>query len=215
MQVSPFVASMYAWEFKRVNLDGKSTTDDSGDNSVLIVEVSDTVDGSGRNLLHRPQNDSGNSVTGIEAGDTAFNLTLMPEYNLRRNGPILHTGTHLMDNTDLHFQSAQQNDKVISKLHALLPTVTANASIPVSSLDAPLFLPIPFEFDTAVPSDFKDAVENNPYGRVQFIVIHPKTDKRIALAGFIDEVMIKPGNNGVCSWKLFAAPDTDLTDLIF
>lgn len=211
-RVSPFVASMYSWENKRSNLKNTSK-DDAGDSSVMIVEVSGSVDSSGRQLLYRPQNT--NFLSGILAGDTAFNLTLMPEYNLRRNGALLHTGVHLMDGTNLTFQQADQNKSVVSKLEPGLPTVTASANIPISSLPAPLFLPIPFEFDTPVPVDFKNRIEANPYGRINFLIRNPRTGRIVSLGGFADDVNIKPGRNMVCQWKLWACPDTNLADLDF
>jgi hypothetical protein len=208
--ISPFIASMYEWEYIRANLSEKNTTDDAGDNNILVVEVNGQ-NASGQYLLYRPQNMLGNSVTGLVAGDTAFNLTLLPKYNLLRNGPRNHTALHLMDNTSLKFQSADQNTEVQTKITG--STIVEKSDVPVSSMPAPLFLPIIFQFETPVPPEFHALINNNPYGRINFRVRHPLTNELLTFGGFIDEVNIKPADRSVCQWKLLAAPDTDLDKL--
>jgi hypothetical protein len=205
--ISPYVASIVTHEYVRANLGGKKTTDSNNDNDTFIAEVSGIINSNGEYLLARQQNSLGNSMTGMLAGATAYNLSLTPKRNLLRNAPLIHTALHLLDNTILSFQTADQNAQMQSKIDAT-GLVIEKASIPVSVLDAPLFLPIIFQFETAVPTNISTLIEANPYGKIQF------SYNGHTYTGFILEVGIRPADNAVYTWKLLASPTTDLSKLI-
>jgi hypothetical protein len=219
--ISPFIASMYVEEYMRANLSGKNTTDTKTDNDTFLIEVNDnpssvTVNTGSAPIsaytLARKQNAGGsNFITGLISAVRAFNGGVTTKRNLLRNGPRLHVPFHLQDSTVLTFQTTDKNAEVISNLGS--GTIIEKANVPVSSLPAPLFLPIVFQFTTEVPVDLPALIANNPYGRINFTVRN-RRGKLIHLGGFIDEVGIKPADNAVYQWKLLACPDSNLSELI-
>lgn len=214
--VTPYRDDMYGIEFARANLLDKKTTDSKNDNDTFCVEVAGTptnVTITGPNAfsgtaypLARLQNVAGNSAAGLIAGDKAFNLGQTPKRKFFRNGARLHTTLHQQDAKTIVFKTTDKNDGLVSNLGS--GTISEKANVPVSALDAPLFLPILFTFETKVPTDLPTLIANNPYGKIQFSYMGN------TYQGFIDEVGIKPADNAVYTWKLLAAPDTDLTTLI-
>lgn len=206
--VSEYIASMYTWEYVRGNLSKKSTTDSSNDNDIFLAELSGQINAAGQWLLARRQNDPGNSVTGLVAEETAFNLGLLPKRNLFRNGPRIRTGLHLQESSMLTFQSIEQNSKVTTRLSALGVLVEA-LSEQISRFGAPPFLPIFMEFTAPIPRDFMARMRDKPYGRIPFL------DRRgNALAGFAHEIVVKPGTKEASNWKLLCSPSVDLSKLV-
>lgn len=206
--VSPFVASIVTHEYLRANLGGKKTTDSSSDNDICIAEISGATNGPfGTYTLARAQNSAGGTVQNILAGSTAYNLALTPKRNLLRNGPFIRTALHLLDNTLLTFQTADQNAELVSKLGSFAQVIE-KADVPVNSLGSPLFLPIIFTFETQVPMDIAALIDAQPYGKIAF------TWQGKSFSGFILEAGIKPADNAIYTYKLLAAPDTNLSNLI-
>lgn len=209
---SHYRADMYGIEFTRYNLSGKKTTDSESDNDIFLVETKPVIGSSGAYDLARPQNDFGNSATGVIDPTTAFNLSLSPKRNLLRNSPLISVATHLMSGA-LKFRTSDKNEYLVSKLSNSVGILAENADVPITSLGDPLFLPILFVFETEVPTDIAALIEANPYGRIEFKWRNKKTGELIDQAGFIYEVGIHPADNAVYTWKLLACPDTDLSKL--
>lgn len=204
---SPFVASVVTQEYIRANLGGKKTTDSGSDNDICLAEISGQQNGPfGTFTLARQQNDPGGAIQNMLAGSTAYNLSLTPKRNLYRNAPFIATALHLL-NADLTFQTADQNADLISKLGSLA-AVVEKADVPVNSLGSPLFLPIIFTFETQVPTDIAALIDAQPYGKIAFIC------RGKSFSGFILEAGIKPADNAIYTYKLLAAPDTNLSNLI-
>lgn len=214
--VTPYRADMYGIEFIRANLANKKTTDAKSDNDTFVIEVeaspvSKTIPFQGTTLtafaypLARLQNAAGNSVTGLIAGNKAFNLALSPKRNFLRNGAAIRVVTHQQDNKTITFQTTDKNAEMASNLGS--GNIVEKAPVPVSSLPAPLHLPGYFKFRTKVPDDFAATVNANPFGLIKFPV--RLKGKRHILAGFIYHVSAKDATDEACSWTLLPSPETD------
>lgn len=216
--VAPYRADIYGIESIRVNLTDKKSTDANSDNDVFVVEAADSVTTQTVNgvsvtgyLPRRPQNNAGNSATGLIDGSKAYNLSLSPKRNLLRNGPLIRTAVYQQDGKIITYQINDKNSALTSNLGS--GTIVEKANVPVSSLSAPLFLPILFQFETAVPENLPELIAGNPYGRINFTVV--LKGRAVEFGGFISEVSVKPATNAVCQWSLIACPDTNLGDLVY
>lgn len=210
--VSDFIASMYTIEYVRANLGKKTTTDSDKDNDIFLAELSGTVNSAGQWLLSRRHAEPGGSVSGLIAGETAFNLGLLPKRNLLRNGPRVRLAAHQMDSTSLTFQSIDQNAEVTSKLGASSALVVEKLSeIMKAFADLP-FLPIDLEFRAPVPRDWLRVASATPYGVVPFDLI--RHGRKIRVEAFINESIVKTGNREATVWKMLPTADTDLLALV-
>lgn len=215
--VAPYRNDMYGIEFHRANLADKPTTDSKNDNATFVLEVTDNASvvtltdpspafNGNAYGLRRLQNNSGNSVSGLIAGDRAFNLSLTPKRNLIRNGALIHSALHQQDSKTIKFQTTDKNPSLVSNLGS--GAIKESDDVLVSSLAAPLFLPMIFQFETDVPGDLSALITANPYGKIGF------SYRGSQYYGFILEVGIRPADNAVCTWKLLATPSNDLSKLI-
>ena len=209
-KLSTYRADSYGIEFTRYNLTNKKNTDSESDNDVFLIESRQTINVGGGYELARLQNLPGNSATGILQPATAYNLSLSPKRNLFRNAPMISTAMHLVSGS-LTFQTADKNQNLISQLGSGI--VIESSDVFIGALDAPLFLPIYFTFETQVPINMPELIAATPYGRIN-LKWRNRKQELISLGGFITEVGIKPADNSIYTYKLLAAPDTDLSKLI-
>lgn len=211
--VSPFTASMYAWEYMRLVLRGKTSQDDTRDNDLFLIEVDPTPNPDGTYNPYRPQNQANCYVQNLEADETAFNLTLMPEYNLRRKSGEVK-GTMYLSNSFLQFQRADQNMAVISKLDDTLPEIAANGNLPTADMEGAYQLPLLFKFKHPVDGDLDTPVDFARFALIQFDYADSYSSKVKTTSGFIEKITVVNGNNSVSEWVLKAGPETDLTQLM-
>jgi hypothetical protein len=173
---------------------------------VFLAEISGQLNSAGQYLLARRQNEPGNSVSGLVAGNTSFNLGLLPKRCMQRNSPRVRAGLHLQDDTYITFQNLDQNSRVASKLSAT--QVVERLSELVSSFGPMPFLPIRMEFVAPPPDDFLRLVEANPTGRIPFE--RELYGQRVPLAGFIDQAIVNLGTREATNWSLICSPSVDL-----
>lgn len=198
---APYRTDPYGIEFTRINLDGKSTTDNESDNDVFIINIADN--GSGGYILNRPPY---SAITGVRAGSSIFNTELSPARCLIANGSFLHIGMDLLDAGQLTFQTTEKNAALSTTLDGV--TITENQNFPISSLAAKLFLPKVFEVDCRVPINIVDLIEANPYGKIQFKWLGN------TYRGYIMEAAQQAATNAQQTFKLIASTDNDMTKLI-
>lgn len=212
--VSPWRADMYGIEFTRINLDGLDTTDNSADDDIffLVCKSQPLTDDDGEYYeLYRA---AGSTISGLIAGDTAFNIEISPKRNLLRHGNYLHGILDKLEGASLKFQTTSKND-TLSVTYPAPPipgaqpvTITEADDVPISKLPAKLYLPYVIEFNTIVPKGVKQLFDANPRGLVKF------SWKGEEFTGFILDCSIKPSFNEAQTWKLIAGPNNDMTKLI-
>ena len=203
--VSKYRADMYGIETQRANLDGKLTTDSSSDNDVFLIDLTTSL-ANGAFNLNRPQNNPGNSASGLIEPATAENLTLTPERCFYRNGPLVHMITKLLEGQNITYQISDKNSSLISNLGT--GTITEAADVPISNLAAPVFSPHYITFKKSL-DNINDLMASYPKGYFRL------TWQGDEYKGFIEDVGVNPGNMDVYQFILLAHPDTDLTKYVF
>jgi hypothetical protein len=197
--VSVYRADCYGIEFTRLNLDGKTTTDNDSDNDVFMIHIEDAPQGDGLYHLDRSLNAG---AAGLLSPATVFNLYLTPARALRRNGDYIRSLFYKLESRYLTFQTADKNDDVVAG------GITENADVQVASLSPALFSCNYLEFETKVPIDTLELLRANP------LKAFAGTWAGFSFVGIPDKISVQPGDNGAQTFKLLAAPTQDFTPLI-
>jgi hypothetical protein len=197
--VSVYRKDCYGIEFTRLNLDGKTTTDNKSDNDVFMIHIEDDPQPDGTWKLDRFYNAG---ATGLLTPSTVFNLYLTPARAIRRNGNYIRSLFYKLDHKYLKFQTTDKNDQVVAG------GITENADIQIASLDAPLFSCNYLEFETKVPINLLELLKANP------LKAFTGTWAGFSFVGIPEKISVQPGDNGAQTYKLLASPATDLTQLI-
>lgn len=207
--VSKIIASMYEIELTRINLDGKTTTDDENDSRSFFLHVEKTATaGTGDEpaiyyKLLRPVYDS---VTGLISPSTAFNMELHPELCLRRHGNFLRSVFYWQDSKDLVRETSKKNDKVV--VIKAGQTYIGNKNIRISTLDPALFIPIIFKVEGPMPMSIIDTMDAGPDGTFSFLYGDD------TYYGFPMEVGIQPATRATQETTLLCSPQTNINQLI-
>lgn len=197
--VSVYRKDCYGFEFIRINLDGKTTTDDKGDNDVFMVHIEDNPWADGKFRLDRNLNAG---TTGLLTPTTVFNLYLTPARGIRRNGNYIRSLFYKLDAKYLKFQTTDKNSAVVCQ------GITENADIQIASLDAPLFSCNYLEFETKVPVNLFELLNANP------LKAFTGTWAGFSFVGIPVKTSTQPGDNAAQTFQLLAGPAVDLTQLI-
>jgi hypothetical protein len=197
--VSVYRKDCYGIEFTRINLEGKTTTDDKGDNDVYMIHIEDNPQSDGFYHYDRSLNAT---ASGLLTPSTVFNLYLTPARGIRRNGNYIRSLFYKMDSKYLTFQTADKNKALVAG------GIVENADIQIASLDAPLFSCNYLEFETKVPYNLFEILNASP------LKAFTGTWAGFSFVGIVDKISMQPGDNAAQTFKLLASPSTDLTQLI-
>lgn len=197
--ISVYRKDCYGIEFTRLNLDGKTTTDNESDNDVFMIHIEDAPQADTFYHLDRSLNAG---ATGLLTPSTVFNLYLTPARGIRRNGNYIRSLFYKLDAKYLKFQTTDKNSAVVCQ------GITENADIQISSLDAPLFSCNYLEFETKVPVNLFELLNANPLKA--FI----GTWAGFSFVGIPVKISMQPGDSAAQTFQLLASPTTDLLPLI-
>lgn len=194
---SIYRADAFGIEFTRINLENRTTTDSSSDDSVFMVVINNALQ------LSRP---AYSSITGV-VNNTIFNTELSPKNSLYEHGNYIRIGLDKLEAGYLKYQSnSSKNAGLSTTLNGV--TVTEKADVQIATLATPLFLPHIFQFDTEVPMNIVDLIETDPFGLFSF-----EWESR-TYTGFILEASQQPAMNPAQTFKLLASINNDLSKLI-
>lgn len=199
---SVYRADAYGIEFLRINLEGKSTTDNDSDNDVFFVYANATpeIDGS-----YKPFTNG--TVTGVSAGNTFYNWYISPKRNLRRWGSFIRSVYYNNSGYQIRFTESEKNANVTTVVSG--ESVTENSNIFMSELDQPYFIPMYAEFDTNLPNDLWQYFNNAVYGYGEFMF------KGYVFNGFFMEAEVELALNSPRRFKLLLTTDNkNLLNLI-
>lgn len=197
--ISVYRKDCYGIEFTRLNLDGKTTTDNDSDNDVFMIHVEDAPQIDGLYHLDRSLNAG---ATGLLTPSTVFNLYLTPARGIRRNGNYIRSLFYKLEHKYLKFQTTDKNNAVVAG------GITENADIEIASLDAALFSCNYLEFETKVPYNLFEILNASP------LKAFAGTWAGFSFIGIPVKVSVQPGDNASQTFQLLASPATDLTTLI-
>lgn len=197
--VSVYRKDCYGIEFTRLNLDGKTTTDNDSDNDVFEIHIEDAPRGDGFYHLDRSLNVG---ATGLLTPSTVFNLYLTPARAIRRNGNYIRSLFYKLDAKYLTFQTTDKNDAVVAS------GITEKADIQISSLTTALFSCNYLEFETKIPVNTFDLLNANP------LKAFKGTWAGWPFVGIPNKISMQPGDNASQTFQLLAGPSVDFTPLI-
>lgn len=197
--ISVYRKDCYGIEFTRLNLDGKTTTDDDSDNDVFMIHIRDFQQINGTWLLDRSLNVG---ATGLLTPSTVFNLYLTPARGIRRNGNYIRSLFYKLDAKYLKFQTTDKNNAVVAG------GITENADIQIASLDPALFSCNYLEFEVGLKFNPFDLLALNP------LKAFAGTWAGFSFVGIPNKISFQPGDNAPQTFQLLASPLTDLTQLI-
>jgi hypothetical protein len=227
--ISPIRCDMYGIELVRVNLEGKTLSDSSSDNDVFAIHKNEDSSGNFNllnqttgaivstpyYLLYRTPIVAGTwEIQNISSPETAYNILFSPQRSLFRNGAYFRSLLKLNDANSLNFQLSGMNNvgnlKMITYTNGALDFNEGGAVL-ISDLcpdEDLLFQPVIFEFETKEVINLYNLIEDNPYNYITFTYLDNQ------YAGFIISAKSKPVIRGTTQFKLLAAPNTTLTNLI-
>jgi len=207
--VSKYKASMYEIETLRRNLDGKTTTDNSDDNTVFFLHVENTpTAGTGGQpaTYYKLLRNVYDSVTGLIDPATAFNLELHPELCLQRHGNFIRSIFFWLDGTNLTRQTSDKNDKVVIIKNG--QTYVGKKDYLVGSFAPAIFIPLQFQIETPMPNDTIDVMDAGPNGTFIY------TYNGLSYYGFPMELSIQPVDKPAQETIMLCSPLTNLNNLI-
>lgn len=207
--VSKIRGSMYEIELTRINLDGRTTTDDSNDNSPFFLHVEKTATigtGTEPSTFYKLLREIYTSISGIIDPATAFNIGISPKRCLIAHGNYLRSIFYGMEGGKLIFQTSDKNSELITIKDGT--TISEKGDIVIGELEAPLFIPLEFKFTSPMAANIIEVMEAGPDGTFSF------TYDGATLYGFPLEVGIQPANRPAQETTLLCSPQTDLTKLI-
>lgn len=203
---SPWRADPYGIEFLRINLDGKTTTDDSSDNDVFMINIETQLTVVGSDQYYKLYRPVFTSITGVLDTEGIFNVLLSPKMGLLNNGPLLHFLLDGLDTGVIHLDNADKNKELATTLAGV--TVVEKDDIPIAQLGTRLALPHYANFTTSVPLNVPAAIKTTPYNQVSFIW------KGVTWNAFLWDGGIKPATNDKQQWKMLLSANNDVTKLI-
>lgn len=202
--ISAYRADCYGIELTRINLDGKTTTDDSADNDVFLVHVNENPIIENLSYVYTLDRNLNPFATGLLEPESVFNIYLSPRRNLERNGAYVRALFYKMTGTKLVFQTTDKN----AELATTDPVVIENADVPISSLATPLFTANVLEFDCPAPVNLVEALAASPVRAFSF------TYQGLTYKGIALKAGIRPADFEAQSYQLLSAPDNNLELLI-
>lgn len=144
-----------------------------------------------------------------------FNIEqLTPGRLLKRWGNWIRACLYSVSNNgNLTFQTLDKNRFLTTSLgnETIVEgpgTTPGTGLLAISSLDAPLFYPFEFSFETQVPLNFADLMTGSANGHIKF------SYNGINFYGFPLTVTSKPALNESQKWTLLCSPLTNINDLV-
>lgn len=185
--VSPYRADMYGIEFTIIDYEQQETTDSDNDNDVFIIhtgsQIYGFINGYSLNRYYKILNSDN------FAGDTAFNVYLSPKRCLLRQIEYIKS-LFMFSGSILKFASSPKDYNVTST-----GNIIEHSDINLDRYNY-LFKPINHEFETIVPRNISELIEEGYRGYIAFI------NEGQILKGFIESISENPGRNKSQKWKL-------------
>lgn len=219
VMVSKLVADMYAIEFTRLNLEGKTITDSENDNKNYILHIEDTVGGTipagfrgeGEDYYNLQLISDPAYLQNIYSPATAFNYELTPKLNLLRNGAFIRALMYGKEDSPIVLTSSDKTNGTGTKLvyDDGSTYIDEGESILISTLPDPIFKPMYFRCRLKTPVNLKSVMDSNPYEAVT--ITYNGEDFKM----HIYEAKTKLNLKTVQEFVLLPHKDTDLTTLIY
>ena len=203
---APYRADMFGVEFTRINLQGKTTTDNNSDNDVFMLDVEydfTDADGIENYKLRRP---AFTSITGLIDPQSAFNIDLSPKRIFNKHGAWIRGMMWPLTTEKITFQTTDKNPLLKTVQGGV--TIQENADVVISDLEPNYFIPITAKFETIVPENLVDIMQSNSTGLFQF------TYNGDTYKGWVIACSQKPSTDVEQQWTLLLSADNNINKLI-
>lgn len=203
---APYRADMFGVEFTRINLQGKTTTDNNSDNDVFMLDVEydfTDADGIENYKLRRP---AFTSITGLIDPPSAFNLDLSPKRIFNKHGAWIRGMMWPLTTEKITFQTTDKNPLLKTVQGGV--TIQENADVVISDLEPNYWIPITAKFETIVPDNLVDIMQSNSTGLFQF------TYNGDTYKGWVIACSQKPSTDVEQQWTLLLSADNNINKLI-
>lgn len=201
--ICPYRADGYGIQAYVTETKEKSTTDNKGDNELFIIEIEDNPRDDG---YYRVKRELWDSITGINATSSAYNIGLSPKRMLLDHGSMLSAISFGFEQEKITYQTADKNSNLRTVKNGVV--VHESADISVQDLPSPLFIPYILEFETKIPVDLIDLLNENPARAFSFDY------KGITGIGFLLKASAEPYGKEAQQFTLLCSPKTDIKSLI-
>ncbi len=206
--VSVYRADPYGGEFFRINLEGKTTTDNDADNDIWIVKIKETpIEDPDEGTVYELDRSLNPYATGLLEAESIFNLHLTPTQCLMRNGPYIRSCFYKQDDQWLKYQTTEKNSE-LSVAAPGQPVIDEDADIEIADLGDRLFYPVLLEFNAPDKSDILDLLGLNPLQALA------STYLDLPVKGVPIKIGANPEARRTQPYQMYAAPDIDLTPFI-
>lgn len=199
--VCPYLAQPFLIETTRINLDGKTTTDNTSDNNIFILHIDIdnplAIDGE---IVYPLKRDPSMFVEGVPDTANMFNLFITPKQLLKLHKPLLNSLLYGFDGQDIVFKSTEKNHDLKTTLGSDVVDEDANEVIGTDKL----FLPFYLDVDTNVPVDLVQRMSSDPNVCFSF---------GQGGEGFITKAGIQPETKQEQSYKMLCSPSVDIKNL--
>ncbi len=139
--------------------------------------------------------------------NTVFNIEeLTPKRLLKKHGPWLRSVFWPFDDQKFTFETTQRNEDL--KTVKGSETIQENANVNISSLGPRLFLPLYYDFETTVPSNLVELLEEAPNRCFQW------TDNGNTYKGFLIKASLAANTLQEQKLRMLCAPDVNLENLV-
>jgi hypothetical protein len=206
--ISKYRADAYGIEFTRTNLEGRTTTDNSSDNDVFIINIdydnpqTDPVIGTYYNL----KRETYDSITGLISPDTIFNIEeLTPKRLALKHQNYWNSIFHGFEMSELGFETTDKNAELVTVKND--ETIIEKGNVKLSTTPR-LFIPRIFEFEPESMIEIVELMQENPNRCFSFE--HPNGN---IYKGFNLRIGLAANTLKEQVFQLIMAPDTDLKTL--
>lgn len=196
----------YGFEFLRLGLKGKDTTDNSADKDgwMLNIETEPQLDEEFGIVYYELNRPAFTSVEGVPFPLEIFNALYTPKWTLINNADRIASFLDRREGEEMVMTNALKNRDFKTVLNGV--TVDEDAPIQIgNNFGTKKFQPDYFNFLTQIDETVFPILEATPYGKVRFTVNGREW------FGRLNDGSIKPADKDVQSWKLIVAEGNDLT----
>ncbi len=200
---SDYRTDLYGITFVCLNLEHKTTTDNSSDNDIFIIH---TETSGGVTTLNNDFDLS--SVAGFPFPGYLFNFKLTPKRNFLRWGNIWSSICQFLDTKYITFGTATQNKDLVVKANDEAAAITESADALVSDLPTMLFQPYIFNISVIIPDNFDTTLITNKNGYCTF------TFQNNVYKIYLQELNINQSRKAEFTIKGISHPSNDMSKLI-
>jgi hypothetical protein len=162
--ISAYLASGYTLEItRRDRWNETSPKDNANDEEIFIVQLRRSA-----GLLVTDKDEDFAQLENIISPETVYNAKLSLVRNLLRNGKLIAAGLHKQRDKNIILATKEGNNNLVSRLASEATAIDESQDIAVSDLDQPLWIPEIYEFTATPTREQMVAIQDNPYGYIEF-----------------------------------------------